>query len=167
MLFLSCSCPSATFALIMVTIMMMMMMMMMMIIIIITIIIIIINKDNNSKIKNIKCKSGCLINILLFKLKLAWLSSFVSTKFKEYVISSEASQANINLNKRLIIKQPLLHWVHIKHKTEVETYITMHIITKVGRRTKNAIQLIATKTFFTRSSWESSWKIINQYCFET
>ena len=30
---------------------------------------------------------------------------------KEYLISSEASWANFNLNKRILIWQPFLHWV--------------------------------------------------------
>ena len=31
---------------------------------------------------------------------------------KEYLISSEASWANFNLNKRILIWQPFLHWVY-------------------------------------------------------
>lgn len=51
-------------------------------------------------------QNGFWINILKFKLKLAWLASFCQYKIQEYIIWSKAIQANFNLNKIIVIQQP-------------------------------------------------------------
>ena len=55
-------------------------------------------------------QNACWIDSLLFELKLASLEVMYSFVF---ALNNEASQANFNLNKRILIQQPLLNWVYV------------------------------------------------------
>ena len=65
--------------------------------------------------------------------KTIWKNSSSVQNSKDYIISSEASQANLNFKKRILIQQPFLHWVHFGGKFQV----TSEMQSKHGICTRN------------------------------
>ena len=51
---------------------------------------------------------------------------------KEYLISSEASQAKFNSNTRILIQQPFLHWAHATHVWRISIKMVHKQITNRG-----------------------------------
>ena len=56
-------------------------------------------------------KNGCWIKVLLSELKLTRLQPCsLEQSSKDHIISIKSSQANLNVNKRILIQQLFLHW---------------------------------------------------------